>query len=215
MADDQPLSPKARVGLGLLCIAAGAAPMLAAFDIGPLSARDINGPPWLGFAAGGVFVLAGALLLLGEARRGHPLAWLLGFLIIAAFAAIGNWIAFGPGPRQCSGSFTGFMFSSSRAAAEWECRIAFGIGACIMNGLLAWMLAHGLGRLAGPGRLARGLDKLGKGMLLLGLSPILVPLLAFVIGKSALEAFIAYRRTGKWPRNEAFIARMKRRKPGD
>lgn len=215
MTDSRPLSPIARLALALLCVAAGALPMLAAFDVGPLRARDINGPPWLGVAAGGVFVLAGLMLLAGERLRGHPLSWVLTFLVFAAFAAIGNWIAFGPGSRECSGSFTAFLFTRTRAAAEWECRIAFGIGACIMNGVLLWMMAHALGRLAGPGRLADGLEKLGKGMLLLGLSPILVPLLLFVLGKSLLEACTEYFRTGQWPRNEAFIARMKRRKTGD
>lgn len=218
MAENKPLSPTARLFVGLFCIAAGVLPILAAFDIGPLHSRDINGPPWLGAAAGGVFLLAGIALLLGDAARKPPLTWVsstIAVLIFAAFAALGNWIAFGPGSRQCSGGFSTFLFSSTRAAAEWECRAAFGIGACVLNGLLVWMLARGLGRLAGPGRLADGLEKLGKGALLIGLSPILVPLLAFVVGKSALEAFLEYHRTGRWPRNEAFIARMRRRKPGD
>jgi hypothetical protein len=137
------------------------------------------------------------------------------FLIVGAFAAIGNWIAFGPGPRQCSGGFTAFMFTTRRMAAEIECRVAFGFGACIMNGILVWMLAAGLRKVAGPGRLADGLEKFGKGVFLLALSPILIPMLAWLIGKSALEAFLEYRRTGKWPRNEKFIARMKRKGKDD
>lgn len=214
MSSQKQPGPKARLALALLCIAAGTLPILAAFDVGPLHSRDINGPPWLGVAAGGVFVLAGLMLLAGEKARNHPLSYLMLFLVIGAFAAMGNWIAFGPGSRECTGGFTAFLFTQTRAAAAWECRIAFGIGACIMNGLLAWMLASGLARLAGPGRLADGLEKLGKGMLLLGLSPVLIPMIAFLIGKSALEACAAYLRTGKWPRNEEFIARMKKRKRG-
>jgi len=209
MGSQAPLPPVARLLAGLLCLAAGVLPILAAFDLGPLHARDINGPPWLGIAAGGVFALAGVAVLLGASAP--LLSGALVFLILGAFAAIGNWIAFGPGPRECSGGFTAFLFTSRHAAAEIECRVAFGIGACLLNGMLIMMLAHGLGKIAGPGRLADALEKTGKGVLLLTLAPILIPLLAFVVGKSALQAFIAYRRTGQWPRNERFIARMRRK----
>lgn len=209
------LHPALRLLLGFACIAAGMLPILAAFDVGPLHRQDINGPPWLGAAAGGVFLLAGIVMMAGDAARQPRLAWLTGtlvFLMIGAFAAMGNWIAFGEGPRECSGGFTAFMFSSRRAAAEWECRIAFGIGACILNGFLLWMLARGLARVAGPGRLADRLEKAGKGAVLAGLLPVLLPLFLIVIGKSLLEAFAGYLRTGQWPRNEDFIARMKNRR---
>ena len=213
MADEKPLPPAARLSIGLLCVVAGGVPMLAAFNVGPLGQGDINGPPWLGAAAGGVFVLAGLAVLAGApAQRSQPFAYLMLFVMLGCFAAIGNWIAFGPGPRQCSVGFTAFMFETRQAAAEVECRVVFGIGAIMLNGILFWMLASGLRKLAGPGRLADVLDKVGTGVFLLALSPILVPMVGFLIGKSAIEAYAEYRRTGKWPRNEAFIARMKRKK---
>lgn len=61
MSQSQNLSPRAALGIGLVFVASGLFPMLAAFDIGPLSQEDINGPPWLGLAAGDVFAAAGAV----------------------------------------------------------------------------------------------------------------------------------------------------------
>lgn len=212
MADEKPLAPAARLLIGLFCIALGTLPVLAAFDIGPLRQRDINGPPWLGAAAGGVFVLAGLAVLTGSSERKTLLSYVMLFLILGSFAAIGNWIAFGPGPRQCSVGFSAFMFTSRQVAAEVECRVAFGIGACMLNGILFWMLAGGMKKIAGPGRLAEVLEKLGTAVMLLAFSPILIPLLAFLIGKTAWGVYGEFRRTGKWPRNEAFIARMRRKK---
>jgi hypothetical protein len=41
------LSPAGRIFFGLLCIACGLFPALAALDVGPLHSSDIEGPPWL------------------------------------------------------------------------------------------------------------------------------------------------------------------------
>jgi hypothetical protein len=42
-------------------------------------------------------VLAAVAVLFGNARRDHPYSLVPMFLILAAFAAPGNWIAFDPG----------------------------------------------------------------------------------------------------------------------
>lgn len=52
-------------------------------------------------------------------------------------------------------------------------------------------------------------------MLLLGLSPIMAPVFAFIIGKGLIEGFATYRAAGQWPRNEAFIARMRKRRASE
>jgi hypothetical protein len=201
-----------RLVLGLLFAAAGVLPILAAFDVGPLQQKDINGPPWLGVVAGSLFVLGGIFLMAGEKARDHPLAGVLVFAVIAGLAAIGNWIAFGPGPRACGAAFFTGIFTSSRAGGDLECRIAFGIGALIMNGILVWMLAAGLRRIMGPGPVLDRMERIGQGFLLLALAPILLPMLIFLAGKSLFEAVAHYMGTGQWPRNESFVARMKRKK---
>lgn len=211
---DAPSSQSAPWWVGLLAVAAGLPPMLAAFDIGPLRASDINGPPWLGFVAGAIFVVGGLAAMAGERGRNHPLSWLAVIAILAGFAAIANWIAFGVGPRQCSVGFTSFVFTSTRAAAEMECRVAFGIGAGLMNGILLWVLGSALGKLPLLARPARLIEKLGQGVLLIALLPIIVPVFLVIIGKSLIAGAIEYYETGKWPRNEAFIARMKAKRQG-
>ena len=215
MGTDQPLPAAGRIGLGLLLLAAGALPVLAAFDMGPLHQSDINGPPWLAIAAGGVFVLAGIAMLLGHSGANPLLSYVLMFVILAAFAAIANWIAFGPGPRRCSAGFTAFLFSSTRAAAEWECRAAFGLGALILNGILICMAAGAPKRFLGPGRATEALDKLGNAALLLGLLPVLLPLLLFGLGSGLLAGLRDYLKTGHWPRNDALIARREREQDGE
>lgn len=201
--------------LGLAFVAAGVLPILAAFDIGPLRREDINGPPWLAIAAGGIFVLAGIAGMIGGERRDHPVSYLIVGVIVAAFAAIADWIAFGPGTRQCSFGFSTWFFASRGAAADFECRAAFGLGALIMNGLLVYMLAGAARRFAGPGPVTDRLDKFGGNVLLLSLLPILLPLLVFGIGTSFVAALRERLKTGQWPRNEAFIARLKKRRQGD
>lgn len=205
-----PLSARMRWLVGLATVAVGVMPMLAAFDVGLLRARDINGPPWLGFVAGGIFVLGGLGVIAGErGRRDHPLSWLMVFAILAGFAAIANWIAFGVGTRQCSVGFSSFVFSSTRAAAEIECRIAFGLGAGMLDGILLWSVGHGLARMMPGSRFARLVERLGQGVLLVALLPILVPVFTVLIVKSLFDGAREYYETGRWPRNEAFIARMK------
>jgi hypothetical protein len=202
------LSLTARVLLGLACIASGLMPVLASFDIGPLGRGAINGPPWLGFLAGSVFIAGGIALVLDGRWRNGALSYGLFALIIGAFAAIANWIAFGPGPRECAIAFARFLFESG-SANEIACRAGFGIGAGLLDGFVLWMIARAVRNILGPGPVPTAIEKLGVALLLLSLAPIILPMLMFLIMKTCLEGFATWRRTGHWPRNEAFIARMK------
>lgn len=205
------LSLRGRLFFGLLCLAAGILPVLAAFEIGPLGREAINGPAWLGAAAGGVFIMAGIALLMGEdgSRSDHPLRYVLFACILGALAAIANWIAFGPGPRECSIAIGGVAFESGSPANSFACRAGFGVGAGILDGFLLWLAAGAAQKFGAPAAIATALERLGLVVLGVALAPIAVPMLLFLVGKSLIIAFAAYCRTGKWPRNEAFIARMK------
>ena len=208
MATEGMPSPLVRVLLGLLGMAGGAVPMLAAFNLGPLDSGAINGPPWLGFLAGAVFVAAGIALLLGERLRHGALSHGLMALILGAFAAIGSWVAFGPGPRACTIAFEGFLFDTAWSN-EIVCRVGFGIGAVMVDGLVLVTLAAALRALLGPGALPRAIETLGIALILIALAPILLPTFVFGLGKILLEGFATWRATGRWPRNENFIRRMK------
>lgn len=122
--------------LGAGVAAAGLYFMLAALDLVP--AGRLNGPVWLGLAVGLAFFLGGAATMLqiaaganertGElppdAPRWMRAAQQLFVLAIAlCFAAIGSWVAFGPGTRH---------FTGSLPIGEIGGRIVFGIGAVIV-----------------------------------------------------------------------------------
>jgi hypothetical protein len=203
------LSPKARLVFGLLCVAAGILPVLASFDIGPLGREAINGPAWLGAAAGGAFIIAGIALLMGEdgSRSDHPLSYVLVGCILGALAASANWIAFGPGPRECTLAFD--AFETAQPANSVLCRTGFAIGAGILDGFLIWLAAGAAQKFGAPGTIATALERFGLIVLGVALAPIALPLAVILFGKGLLGAFITYCATGKWPRNEAFIARMK------
>jgi hypothetical protein len=74
------------------------------------------------------------------------------------------------------------------------------------------VLADGLKKIQGPSLLVLALEKLAKVLIVLPLLPILIPLILILIVKSLFEAIREYLKTGKWPRNEAFIARMKKKR---
>lgn len=211
MAAQPALSPFARIAVGLFCIANGLMPVLASFDLGPLDRSAINGPPWLGFLAGAVFIAAGVGVMLGERLRPGPLSHGLFALVLGAFAAMASWIAFGPGPRECAIAVAGFLFSSGWAN-EIACRGGFGIGALLLDGFILVVIARAVGALAGASALAAAIDKLGGALILLALAPIFLPMLLVGIAKIFVEGFATWRATGRWPRNEAFIQRMKARR---
>jgi hypothetical protein len=206
MAESKKTTPTGNILAGLFCVAMGIFPLLATFDIGPLDHNDINGPAWLGFASGGVFIAAGLAVMVGQSA---PLAnGVLAILAIAGLAAIGNWIAFGAGERACSGGVSLSWFWSGAQLSDMACRIPFGLGAIVGDGFLliasVTLLQKALG---GPPRLAK-LRRASEIVMLLALAPFLLILaiIMFVqVGGGALWTRVA---TGAWPRNEGFIARQ-------
>jgi hypothetical protein len=208
MAAPAALSPSARIAFGLLCIAAGVVPVLASFDVGPLDSSAINGPRWLGFLAGGIFIAAGVALMGGERLRHSALSYGLFALVISSFACIASWIAFGPGPRDCAIAVAGLL-TASGMANEIACRTGFGIGALLLDGFVLVMIARALQVITGPGLLPRAVEKMGGALVILALAPIFLPMMLFGFAKIFVEGFATWRATGRWPRNEAFIRRMK------
>jgi len=201
MSEGRVPSAGARFLLGLACAAAGTFPILSAFDVGPFHPDSINGPPWLGVVAGGIFVVGALFLWTGDATIRRP--WLGGLFAIAmllAFAAIGNWIAFGAGTRECGSEMSVGGFADARTAGDLECRVAFGIGALMIDGILVWMLGTGLRAMGMPGRLPGWIEKLGQGLLAVALAPIVLLLAVAITGKRVVDACITFVRTGAWPR---------------
>jgi hypothetical protein len=136
------LSPRGAMVLGLIVMACGVAPILGALEIirYPLTKGT---PAWVGVAVGGVFILTGAAFINGYVFGGgknfdaeapprvRAVQNLLGFVILAGFAAIGGWIGFGPGEREFSSSISlPFWYSEGRGNVSLG-RAAFGLGAIV------------------------------------------------------------------------------------
>lgn len=201
------MSPKGRFWFGLCFFLLGLPPMLGALNIGPLNQGDINGPPWLGFIAGGIFSLSGIIVWVGTRRPLFNAVLVL--TLLAGMAAIGNWIAFGVGPRVCSGSI---LFWWQGDLGDLACRIPFGYGAILTNGIVLLVLVNTLQKaLGGPPRLAR-LRNWTENLFFVLLAPILLPLCLFLLLTVGFSVIKTRLTTGQWPRNEAFIKCMKARK---
>jgi hypothetical protein len=132
------------IGAGIASAAMGLLIML--FVSGVIPSRGESAPWWVGMSAGAVFMLGGLALMLrwfaggttGDADlpKGAPVwlrgaYYLLGLIAIGGLAAIGTWVAFGPGERVFSMSIP---FLADGPANRWIGRTVFGIGT-----LLTWL----------------------------------------------------------------------------
>jgi len=147
MADQEKKPVLGKLLIGSFSIALGVFPALASFDIGPLRTGDINGPWWMGVAAGGPFIAAGIVVLPPESAK--TFRSLMALLIIAGLATMGNWIAFGAGERACITGSASTTTDGGIALSGLACRIPFGLGAVVLDALLIYGLARVLQGLAG------------------------------------------------------------------
>lgn len=84
-------------------------------------------PPWIGYAASSVFLLAG-LSITAQAFGNLFIAKLIGPLIVIALAGIATWIGFGAGERQCTTNVALFWSGSGAAG----CKSVFAIAAVLL-----------------------------------------------------------------------------------
>lgn len=153
------LSPRAATALGAICVGLGLLVVLLAAGVIPSDERRFHAPRWVVSAGGLVFVLVGVALATtsapGAPERAGRTTWrsfLLGGAIVGLMGAILNWIAFGPGERRFGGGFALPFVSVSGPASEWSGRVAFGIGAVLVDVFFVWMTARGLRDLLGRRR---------------------------------------------------------------
>ena len=144
MTDQKPASKRELLFIGLFAIAMGVITVLIAGGVIPAKpATGPHAPMWLATLSGSIFLLAGAAIMLralagGAAENGdlpadaplwlRALYYAMGLAVVGTLAAIGTWVAFGPGERTFS---TTIPFLASGPANEWVGRAAFGAGAVI------------------------------------------------------------------------------------
>ena len=138
---EREMSPRGAIVFGVLMAVVGIG-IIAAGAWAPQ--KDVHAPRWVIAAAGGAFLFFGSwtavVYALGyDPKRSAetlppPLVQLAFFVPGIVFLALPfHWVAFGPGPRAFSGSFSLPFLWISRRSGELSGRIAFGIGAVVMD----------------------------------------------------------------------------------
>ena len=155
--------------IGVIVMLIGLIPTLAGLDIIPSDDDSWHAPKWIGVVAGLMFVGAGFVVLLASYQKKFPrlkptVEWvggMFGLFAFTGFAAIGSWVAFGPGERGFESNIpipdfiipVGDWLISTR---ELTGRAAFGVGAVITTLIAAyawWSVLAGMTRLrAGTGK---------------------------------------------------------------
>ena len=142
--------------IGLAFSAMGLFVLLSALNVIPSDDASYNAPRWVAAMAGITFAAAGVLLLLKEASAEYGSYTIsgvpalataqsgLGFLIFVSLALIGNWVAFGPGDRQFSGSLSIGIGIIGGLSDEWVGRACFGAGAILMDIFIIFILVRAI-----------------------------------------------------------------------
>ncbi len=138
------MSRNAAILLGAVVALTGLAIIGVAFFAKP---DGFHAPRWVVACAGGSFLVFGSWTGALYARGYDPtreketlpsprlqlLVLLPGLLF---FAAPFHWIAFGPGPRQFSSTFSMPFLSARHATSGLSGRVMFGIGALLIDAIL-------------------------------------------------------------------------------
>ncbi len=147
-------------------------------------------PEWLGVLAGGLFVLVGAWIFARETPLQPALDRAVGPLVLMGLLTISHWVAFGPGARECTGSLSIPFISSWVPVGGLQCRWAFAAGALFFDGVLGGMLLSNAADRWLEGTPHKVVDGLGKAMILLVLSPLIIPLLGISLVKALGEKLL-------------------------
>ena len=132
----QPLSrPVALVG-SLLCFICGAAVFAVAIGALPAQPGTLQAPRWVAGCAGLIF-MAGAFIPL-NAACGLPdwLNQLIGLTVSLGLAVVFNWVAFFPGERHFSSTFSVPGVSISTGGGQLAGRIMFGLAALLADAIV-------------------------------------------------------------------------------
>ena len=149
MAAETQLTRRKAIAIGILCLGCGVPPVLGALGLIPLRlAPDV--PPWMGVAAGSMFLLASMLLFVDAAAGGanadgtlpanaspalRVLQTTTGTGIVTLMAVMATWIAFGRGPRHFSTTISLPFLVYQPKNSDLPGRVGFGIAA-----LLIWAI---------------------------------------------------------------------------
>jgi hypothetical protein len=141
------LTPRSAILFGLVFMAAGIPPVLAALGLLPFPLTR-GTPAWVGVCAGLLFILGGAAIINGYALAGGAgpdgdlppgtsfgvrlAQYLFGLGICGLLTAIAGWIAFGKGERHFSTTLNLPFLTRHGIGNEWMGRVVFGLAAILV-----------------------------------------------------------------------------------
>jgi hypothetical protein len=134
-ADDQPssLSPRIAWACAVACWGIGLAIVGVALGVIPTAPENILAPRWVVGAAGVIFIAGGFAPLANRWGPSLVVSNIVGLGILLPLTLVAHWVAFGPGTRQFSGGFGVGPLVISNGTSELPGRIAFGIGAILLD----------------------------------------------------------------------------------
>ena len=107
-----------------LCIVIGGVITAIAAGLIDVPAEDVHAPMWVLAMCGGVFLVAGLILLAGPESR---LSSFGAFFICASFGCVGAWVAIFAAPESISGGLPFLSRTTNGMIGKW----LFGFGALI------------------------------------------------------------------------------------
>ncbi|MGB5211347.1 MAG: hypothetical protein WBO47_11095 [Gammaproteobacteria bacterium] len=110
--------------VGWLCIAAGIYPLAIAVGLVPADSSAVHAPMWVVFLSGLVFIVGGAMMLVGMESRANDL---LACLLLLTIGSIGAWVAIRGPADGFSGGIPFLPRSTNTSIARW----LFGLGAAV------------------------------------------------------------------------------------
>ncbi len=137
------LSPRGRWLFALAFWMAGFAIIGVALGFIPVAPQDIHAPRWIVGAAGVTFIAGGIAPFSAQWGPSSKLSQIIGAGVVLPLTLVANWVAFGPGERQFSGGLSLGFFTVSQQSSELSGRIAFGIGAVLLDVLIVAIVVRG------------------------------------------------------------------------
>ena len=181
------MSLTSRLVVGGAFALAGIAMEAVAVGIIPVDPSSIHAPMWFLGTGAGMFTLVGLWILSAGSTLGRALNVAVGPVVLVGLLSMLHWVAFGPGVRQCTGGFSILFFSTGGPVGDLECRVAFGYGALLFDGMLAGSLLSSWAKKKLDGVSLRIVDGVASALIFVPLAPfvLLVTLLGLVKGAFA------------------------------
>jgi hypothetical protein len=110
----------------------------------PVAPQDVRAPRWVLGAAGMTFIAGGFAPLAAYRGPSSKVSQIIGAGVVLPLTLVSNWVAFGPGERQFSGGLSIGFFTVSQQSSQLSGRIAFGIGAVLLDVLIVAIVVRRL-----------------------------------------------------------------------